>query len=126
MSGFWTSTTWFPPTTITPDYGDYEGPYAPHYAAMRRMGEFMVPRAGSPDGFCAELQDAWQACIAELDCGTRTSSEARDRCERNRALYETFPFTLATDDGCPIGEQLLAVECVETLSPQTDCACGVP
>jgi NAD(P)-dependent dehydrogenase (short-subunit alcohol dehydrogenase family) len=45
-------------TEQTPDHGDYEGPYAPHYAAMRRLGERMVPLAGSPARFARGLTRA--------------------------------------------------------------------
>lgn len=45
-------------TERTPDHGDYAGPYAPIYAAMRRMGDFMVPRAGPPERFARGLARA--------------------------------------------------------------------
>jgi NAD(P)-dependent dehydrogenase (short-subunit alcohol dehydrogenase family) len=45
-------------TEQTPDHGDYDGPYAPHYAAMRRLGDRMVPIAGSPERFARRLAHA--------------------------------------------------------------------
>ena len=45
-------------TEHTPDHGDYDGPYAPHYAAMRRMGAFMVPLAGPRERFARGLARA--------------------------------------------------------------------
>jgi len=35
-------------TEQTPDYGDYEGAYAPHYAGIRRTGNLVVQRLASP------------------------------------------------------------------------------
>jgi NAD(P)-dependent dehydrogenase (short-subunit alcohol dehydrogenase family) len=35
-------------TEQTPDYGDYEGPYADHYAGIRRTGNLVVQRLASP------------------------------------------------------------------------------
>jgi len=45
-------------TEQTPDHGDYDGPYAPHYEAMRRMGDFMVPLARPPERFARGLARA--------------------------------------------------------------------
>jgi NAD(P)-dependent dehydrogenase (short-subunit alcohol dehydrogenase family) len=45
-------------TDRTPDHGDYGGPYAPIYAAMRRLGEVMVPLAGRPGRFARGLARA--------------------------------------------------------------------
>jgi NAD(P)-dependent dehydrogenase (short-subunit alcohol dehydrogenase family) len=45
-------------TEQTPDHGDYDGPYAPVYTAMRRMGDFMVPRAAPPERFARGLARA--------------------------------------------------------------------
>jgi len=45
-------------TEQTPDHGDYQGPYAPIYGAMRRMGDFMVPRAAPPERFARSLARA--------------------------------------------------------------------
>jgi NAD(P)-dependent dehydrogenase (short-subunit alcohol dehydrogenase family) len=42
-------------TEQTPDHGDYDGPYAPIYAAMRRLGDLMVPLAGPPERFARRL-----------------------------------------------------------------------
>jgi NAD(P)-dependent dehydrogenase (short-subunit alcohol dehydrogenase family) len=42
----------------TPDHGDYDGPYAPIYRAMRRLGELMVPVAGPPERFARGLARA--------------------------------------------------------------------
>jgi NAD(P)-dependent dehydrogenase (short-subunit alcohol dehydrogenase family) len=35
-------------TEQTPDYGDYEGPYAAHYAGIRRTGELVVQHMARP------------------------------------------------------------------------------
>lgn len=35
-------------TEQTPDYGDYEGPYAEHYAGIRRTGNLVVQRLARP------------------------------------------------------------------------------
>jgi NAD(P)-dependent dehydrogenase (short-subunit alcohol dehydrogenase family) len=35
-------------TEQTPDYGDYEGPYAGHYAGIRRTGDLVVRRLARP------------------------------------------------------------------------------
>jgi NAD(P)-dependent dehydrogenase (short-subunit alcohol dehydrogenase family) len=35
-------------TEQTPDHGDYEGPYAPHYTGIRRTGERLVRGLASP------------------------------------------------------------------------------
>ena len=35
-------------TEQTPDYGDYEGPYAGHYAGIRRTGDLVVRRLAAP------------------------------------------------------------------------------
>jgi NAD(P)-dependent dehydrogenase (short-subunit alcohol dehydrogenase family) len=48
-------------TEQTPDHGDYDGPYAPIYAAMRRMGDLMVPRAAPPERFARGLARALDA-----------------------------------------------------------------
>ena len=45
-------------TEQTPDYGDYGGPYAGHYAGIRRMGDFMVPLARPPARFARVLARA--------------------------------------------------------------------
>ena len=45
-------------TEQTPDHGDYDGPYAPHYAAMRRLGDAMAPMAGPPERFARRLARA--------------------------------------------------------------------
>jgi len=45
-------------TEQTPDHGDYDGPYQPIYAAMRRMGELMVPLARPPERFARALARA--------------------------------------------------------------------
>jgi NAD(P)-dependent dehydrogenase (short-subunit alcohol dehydrogenase family) len=42
-------------TEQTPDYGDYEGPYAGHYAGIRRTGDFMVGLAAAPERFARAL-----------------------------------------------------------------------
>ncbi len=42
-------------TEQTPDYGDYEGPYAGHYAGIRRTGDFVVGRASAPERFARGL-----------------------------------------------------------------------
>jgi NAD(P)-dependent dehydrogenase (short-subunit alcohol dehydrogenase family) len=35
-------------TEQTPDYGDYQGPYAPHYAGIRRTGDLVIQRLARP------------------------------------------------------------------------------
>ena len=45
-------------TEQTPDYGDYNGPYAGHYAAVRRTGGAMVDKAGPPELFAKALARA--------------------------------------------------------------------
>jgi NAD(P)-dependent dehydrogenase (short-subunit alcohol dehydrogenase family) len=45
-------------TEQTPDYGDYEGPYAAHYAGIRRMGDFILPLARPPERFARVLARA--------------------------------------------------------------------
>lgn len=45
-------------TEQTPDYGDYGGPYAGHYAGIRRMGDFVLPLAGPPERFARVLARA--------------------------------------------------------------------
>ena len=45
-------------TEQTPEYGDYNGPYAGHYAGIRRLGDFMVPLAGPPERFARVLAKA--------------------------------------------------------------------
>lgn len=45
-------------TQQTPDHGDYDGPYEPIYTAIRRMGDFMVPRAAPPERFARGLARA--------------------------------------------------------------------
>jgi NAD(P)-dependent dehydrogenase (short-subunit alcohol dehydrogenase family) len=45
-------------TEQTPDYGDYDGPYAPHYAAIRRTGERMIGLASPPERFARGLARA--------------------------------------------------------------------
>jgi NAD(P)-dependent dehydrogenase (short-subunit alcohol dehydrogenase family) len=45
-------------TEQTPEYGDYDGPYAGHYAGIRRMGDFMVPLARPPERFARVLAKA--------------------------------------------------------------------
>lgn len=42
-------------TEQTPDYGDYEGPYAGHYAGIRRTGDFMIGLASAPERFARAL-----------------------------------------------------------------------
>jgi NAD(P)-dependent dehydrogenase (short-subunit alcohol dehydrogenase family) len=43
-------------TAQTPDYGDYAGPYAAHYAGIRRTGDLVVRRmAGPPERFARAL-----------------------------------------------------------------------
>lgn len=45
-------------TDRTPDYGDYGGPYAGHYAGIRRMGDLIVPLAQPPERFARVLARA--------------------------------------------------------------------
>jgi len=45
-------------TEQTPDHGDYDGPYAPIYAAMRRLGDLLVPLAAPPERFARGLARA--------------------------------------------------------------------
>jgi NAD(P)-dependent dehydrogenase (short-subunit alcohol dehydrogenase family) len=45
-------------TEKTPDYGDYGGSYAGHYAGIRRMGDFIVPLASAPERFARVLARA--------------------------------------------------------------------
>jgi NAD(P)-dependent dehydrogenase (short-subunit alcohol dehydrogenase family) len=45
-------------TEQTPDYGNYEGPYAGHYAGIRRTGDRVVGLAGSPERFARALARA--------------------------------------------------------------------
>jgi len=45
-------------TEHTPDYGDYDGPYAGHYAGIRRTGGFAVRLANSPERFARVLARA--------------------------------------------------------------------
>jgi NAD(P)-dependent dehydrogenase (short-subunit alcohol dehydrogenase family) len=46
-------------TELTPDYGDYDGPYAGHYAGIRRTGNLAVQRmARPPGGFARALARA--------------------------------------------------------------------
>jgi NAD(P)-dependent dehydrogenase (short-subunit alcohol dehydrogenase family) len=45
-------------TERTPDYGDYGGPYAGHYAGIRRMGDVIVPLARPPALFARALARA--------------------------------------------------------------------
>jgi NAD(P)-dependent dehydrogenase (short-subunit alcohol dehydrogenase family) len=45
-------------TEHTPEYGDYNGPYAGHYAGIRRMGDFMVPLARPAERFARVLGKA--------------------------------------------------------------------
>ena len=45
-------------TERTPDHGDYHGPYAPHYAAIRRTGEWMIGLASPPERFARGLARA--------------------------------------------------------------------
>jgi NAD(P)-dependent dehydrogenase (short-subunit alcohol dehydrogenase family) len=42
-------------TEQTPDYGDYDGPYAGHYAGIRRTGDTMVRLASPPERFARAL-----------------------------------------------------------------------
>jgi NAD(P)-dependent dehydrogenase (short-subunit alcohol dehydrogenase family) len=42
-------------TEQTTDYGDYNGPYAVHYAGIRRTGGFAVRLASSPERFARAL-----------------------------------------------------------------------
>ncbi len=42
-------------TEQTTDYGDYSGPYAVHYAGIRRTGGFAVRMASSPERFARAL-----------------------------------------------------------------------
>jgi NAD(P)-dependent dehydrogenase (short-subunit alcohol dehydrogenase family) len=43
-------------TEQTPDYGDYDGPYAAHYAGIRRTGDLVVQRmARPPERFAGAL-----------------------------------------------------------------------
>jgi NAD(P)-dependent dehydrogenase (short-subunit alcohol dehydrogenase family) len=44
--------------TETPDYGDYGGPYAGHYAGIRRVGDLIVPLARPPERFARVLARA--------------------------------------------------------------------
>jgi NAD(P)-dependent dehydrogenase (short-subunit alcohol dehydrogenase family) len=45
-------------TGKSPDYGNYAGPYAPHYAAMRRATASMIDKAASPRIFARSLEKA--------------------------------------------------------------------
>jgi NAD(P)-dependent dehydrogenase (short-subunit alcohol dehydrogenase family) len=45
-------------TERTPDYGDYAGPYAAHYAGIRRMGDIIVRVASPPRRFARALARA--------------------------------------------------------------------
>jgi NAD(P)-dependent dehydrogenase (short-subunit alcohol dehydrogenase family) len=46
-------------TEQTPDYGDYDGPYAAHYAGIRRTGDLVVQRMARPsEGFARALAKA--------------------------------------------------------------------
>jgi NAD(P)-dependent dehydrogenase (short-subunit alcohol dehydrogenase family) len=45
-------------TEQTPDHGDYDGPYAPHYAGIRRTGERMIGLASPPERFARGLARA--------------------------------------------------------------------
>jgi NAD(P)-dependent dehydrogenase (short-subunit alcohol dehydrogenase family) len=42
-------------TEQTVDYGDYDGPYAPHYAGIRHTGGFAIRFASSPERFARAL-----------------------------------------------------------------------
>jgi NAD(P)-dependent dehydrogenase (short-subunit alcohol dehydrogenase family) len=44
--------------TETPDHGDYGGPYAGHYAGIRRVGDWIVPLARPPAQFARALARA--------------------------------------------------------------------
>jgi NAD(P)-dependent dehydrogenase (short-subunit alcohol dehydrogenase family) len=45
-------------TEQTPDHGDYEGPYAEHYAGVRRAGDVMLRVARPPERFARGLARA--------------------------------------------------------------------
>jgi NAD(P)-dependent dehydrogenase (short-subunit alcohol dehydrogenase family) len=45
-------------TEQTPDYGNQNGPYAPHYAGIRRTGGFAVRLASPPERFARRLARA--------------------------------------------------------------------
>ena len=45
-------------TEQTPDYGDYDGPYAGHYAGVRRAGDVMLRVARPPERFARGLARA--------------------------------------------------------------------
>jgi NAD(P)-dependent dehydrogenase (short-subunit alcohol dehydrogenase family) len=45
-------------TEQTPDYGDYDGPYAGHYAGIRRTGDLVVGIAAPPERFARALARA--------------------------------------------------------------------
>jgi len=45
-------------TEQTPDYGDYDGAYAAHYAGIRRTGLFALRLASPPERFARELAKA--------------------------------------------------------------------
>ena len=45
-------------TEQTPDYGDYGGPYAAHYAGIQRTGGFVVRLASPPERFARALARA--------------------------------------------------------------------
>ena len=42
-------------TEQTPDYGDYDGPYAPHYAGIRQTGGLAIRFASAPERFARSL-----------------------------------------------------------------------
>jgi NAD(P)-dependent dehydrogenase (short-subunit alcohol dehydrogenase family) len=42
-------------TEQTPDHGEYQGPYAGHYAGIRRTGDFVVGLASAPGRFARAL-----------------------------------------------------------------------
>jgi short-subunit dehydrogenase len=45
-------------TGRSPDYGDYDGPYLPHYTAMRKAADTMIKKAASPRIFARALARA--------------------------------------------------------------------
>jgi len=45
-------------TEQTPDYGDYAGPYATHYAGIRSTGAHAIRLAGAPERFARALERA--------------------------------------------------------------------
>lgn len=45
-------------TEQTPDFGDYDGPYAGHYAGVRRAGDVMMRLARAPERFARGLARA--------------------------------------------------------------------